>query len=101
MTPSMACQACRASQLAEIERFRSLPRVTSDSKPFASGGSLFVCLYCGLVQKRVDDQWLGEISRIYADYAMYHQSESNDQTVFDPVTGHPAGRCEVISRRLI
>ena len=31
---------------------------------------------------------------------MYHQSAANDQPVFDPVSGRPSGRCEVLARRL-
>jgi SAM-dependent methyltransferase len=53
------------------------------------------------VQKIADDAWLQEISAIYRDYEMYHQSTCNDQPVFDALTGRPTGRCEVLARRLI
>ncbi len=56
---------------------------------------------CGLVQKIADAQWLGEIGEIYRDYAMYHQSAANDQVVFDPVSGSPSGRCEILARHLL
>ena len=95
------CQACSADQLYEIAGFRQLPRVTSDSKPFLSGGRLFVCERCGTVQKIADLEWLREIGEIYRNYEMYHQSASNDQAVFDPVSGRASGRCDVLARRLL
>lgn len=101
MPPSQhSCQACGAADLHAIEGFQDLPRVTSDSKPFRSGGRLFVCERCGTVQKIVDSEWLREIGEIYRDYEMYHQSAANDQAVFDPVSGRPRGRCEVLVQRL-
>ena len=95
------CQSCNAEDLHEIAGFSQLPRVTSDSKPFRSGGRLFVCTNCGLIQKIADARWLEEIGEIYRDYAMYHQSSANDQAVFDPVSGRPSGRCEVLARHLL
>lgn len=96
-----SCQACAADRLLEIPGFSKLPRVTSDSKPFRSGGRLAVCQGCGMVQKLPDAQWLAEIGEIYRDYEMYHQSTANDQAVFDPVSGRPMGRCEVLARHLL
>jgi hypothetical protein len=98
--PPFRCQSCAAGALHEIPGFAALPRVTSDSKPFRAGGRLFVCTQCALVQKAADPKWLAEIGEIYRDYEMYHQSESHDQPVFDPASGRPSGRCEVLSRRL-
>jgi SAM-dependent methyltransferase len=101
MIPSRSlCQACSADRLHEIEGFSRLPRVTSDSKAFRAGGRLFVCAHCGLVQKIADPAWLQEIGEIYRDYDMYHQSAAIDQPVFDPESGRPSGRCEVLARRL-
>ena len=95
------CQACAADRLLEIPGFPLLPRVTSDSKPFRSGGHLAVCQSCGMVQKLPDARWLAEIGEIYRDYEMYHQSAANDQAVFAPLSGRPMGRCEVLARRLL
>jgi SAM-dependent methyltransferase len=94
------CQACGTDRLHEIPGFADLPRVTSDSKPFRNGGRLFVCGQCGLVQKAVDAAWLAEIEEIYGAYEMYHQSAALDQPVFDPASGSPSGRCEVLARQL-
>jgi len=101
MIPSRPlCQACSTDHLHEIEGFGALPRVTSDSKVFRAGGRLFVCANCGLVQKIADQAWLEEIGEIYRAYDMYHQSAAVDQPVFDPESGRPSGRCEVLARRL-
>jgi SAM-dependent methyltransferase len=94
------CQACAGGRLDEIPGFAALPRVTSDSKTFRAGGRLFVCARCGLIQKIPDPIWLQEIAEIYRDYEMYHQSAAIDQPVFDPASGKPSGRCEVLTRRL-
>ena len=98
---SFNCQSCDAKDATEIDGFAKLPRVTSDSKPFRPGGRLFVCNGCGLVQKIADAKFLGEIGEIYRDYEMYHQSTSNDQAVFDPSSGMPRGRCEVLAQRML
>jgi 2-polyprenyl-3-methyl-5-hydroxy-6-metoxy-1,4-benzoquinol methylase len=98
---SFNCQACGETDATEIAGFTHLPRVTSDSKPFRPGGRLFVCNGCGLVQKITDARWLEEIGEIYRSYEMYHQSASNDQAVFDPASGRPRGRCEVLAQRLL
>jgi 2-polyprenyl-3-methyl-5-hydroxy-6-metoxy-1,4-benzoquinol methylase len=95
------CQSCGSAELQPIGGFESLPRVTSDSKPFRPGGKLYVCGGCGMTQKAVDAQWLSEIGEIYRGYEMYHQSGSHDQPVFDPVSGTPRGRSEVLARRLV
>lgn len=97
---SFSCQCCGTTSLVEVEAFRALPRVTSDSKPFPAGGQLFVCDRCGLTQKIASAIWLSEIEGIYSTYDMYHQSGSYDQVVFDSVTGKAAGRCEVIAGHL-
>ena len=99
-TSQYRCQSCDRDSLREIAGFRRLPRVTSDSKPFRAGGRLFVCEFCGTAQKIADPAWLAEIDEIYRDYEMYHQSASNDQAVFDPISGRPTGRCEVLVQRL-
>jgi 2-polyprenyl-3-methyl-5-hydroxy-6-metoxy-1,4-benzoquinol methylase len=98
---SYLCQACSANQLLEVPGFCQLPRVTSDSKPFRAGGALAVCKACGMTQKLPDSQWLAEIGEIYRDYEMYHQSTANDQAVFDPASGRPMGRCQVLAKRLL
>ena len=98
---SSLCLCCGTAALREIAGFTELPRVTSDSKPFGAGGRLFVCSACGLTQKLPDPAWLAEIAGIYDAYNMHHQAGGTpDQVIFDPQTGAPTPRCELLARRL-
>lgn len=94
------CRVCGAGEAVEIAEFSSLPRVTSDGKPFPSGGRLVVCQSCGAAQKPADESWFGEIGRIYSDYEPYFQSGGIEQAVFDPRRGEPRLRSEVVLQRL-
>jgi len=67
----------------EVELYRDLPRVTSDSKPWPAGGSLLICDDCGGLQKTPDAQWLSEIEQIYDHYQLYHQSDGAEQPIFE------------------
>ena len=49
-------------------------RVTSDTRPWRSGGKLAVCGECGTVVKPLDEMWRIEAGEIYAGYDLYHQS---------------------------
>jgi SAM-dependent methyltransferase len=75
------CQICGGNGLEEIEAFRSLPRVTSDVKPWPAGGQLAFCTDCGAVQKLISDHWLDEARQIYRQYEVYHQSGGVEQRV--------------------
>lgn len=77
------CLVCQDSKLWRIEAFNALNRVTSDCRPFPSGGDLFVCAKCGAVQKVPSVRWREEISEIYAEYNAYYQSGGEEQIVFD------------------
>lgn len=91
-----ACLVCAATELHEIATFRDLPRVTSDCKPFAAGGRLFVCTHCGAVQKQADARWLAEINAIYGAYEIYEVAGGAEQLIFNA-----AGAAAPRSRRLI
>ena len=95
-----SCLVCRGQQLHQVQGFESLPRISSDCVPFGSGGKLFVCLDCSLVQKAPDDQWLYEISAIYKGYAAYSVGGGDEQLVMDPNTGSPRKRSEVLLQQL-
>jgi SAM-dependent methyltransferase len=82
-----ACCVCGADALRESDPYRTLPRVTSDCKPFPAGGRLAACASCGAVQKIADDRWFREIDSIYGNYEIYHQSAGTDQPVFDSCGG--------------
>ena len=87
-----ACLVCKASALEEIEAFRELPRVTSDCKPFAPGGRLFVCAACGALQKSPDERWLAEIRAIYDAYEIYGVAGGSEQLIFMPDGAAPRSR---------
>lgn len=94
------CQVCGQSHLREVAGFGALPRITSDCRAHPAGGSLYVCLACGGVQKLPDTRWLCEITDIYAGYEAYYQSGGEEQIVFDRATGVPRRRSDVILSRL-
>jgi SAM-dependent methyltransferase len=76
------CQICAADALEIFETYRTLPRVTSDSKPWPAGGELSVCHACGAIQKIPTDTWRAEATQIYQNYEMYHLSLGAEQLVF-------------------
>ncbi len=86
--------------MREVVGFGALPRITSDCRPYSVGGSLYVCLSCGGVQKLPDERWLREISDIYAGYEAYYQSGGEEQIVFDRTTGTPRRRSDLLLSRL-
>lgn len=83
------CRICRAPALTELDKYRVLPRVTSDAKPWPAGGRITICDACGAIQKVVDAKWSEEIGRIYAQYEIYHQAGGSEQQVYD--TSGPTG----------
>jgi SAM-dependent methyltransferase len=91
-----SCQICAAEALTLVADYANLPRATSDSRPWRSGGRLTVCEECGTIQKIPDAQWLQDILEIYAAYDIYHQSAGSEQLIFDPT-----GSAEPRSKRLI
>lgn len=91
-----ACGVCGGRDLFEFTEFPELPRVTSDTKPWPAGGRLAICQSCGAAQKILDPTWREEISRIYRDFDLYHQSGGAEQPIFTP-DGEAAPR----SKRLV
>lgn len=91
----MSCAIC-SEEVKDYPNFFNYKRVTSDAKPWPSGGALGVCRQCGVVQKRVDQKWLKEISEIYSDYDVYYQSEGQEQVVFDIGSSLPRKRSSVL-----
>jgi SAM-dependent methyltransferase len=76
------CAVCEYEDLESISEFSSLPRATSDSRPWPSGGKLAVCNRCGAIQKIPDAKWLEETDLIYGNYDIYHQSAGCEQLIF-------------------
>jgi SAM-dependent methyltransferase len=82
---NLACGVCDSNgSLRPLPAYRALPRVTSDCKPWPTGGELSVCLTCGTIQKPPTPDWLDECRRIYADYQIYHLSQGAEQVIFSP-----------------
>ncbi|HOW65826.1 MAG TPA: class I SAM-dependent methyltransferase [Verrucomicrobiota bacterium] len=80
--------------------YSRLCRVTSDCKPWPSGGTFGLCQACGLVQTIVRPQWRDEIQQIYNGYTIYHQSGGIEQPVFAN-EGIGTARSEAIIRALL
>lgn len=95
-----ACHTCGGDKLHEIEAFRTLPRVTSDCKPFKPGGRLQVCMDCGAAQKPSDPTWQKDCDAIYATYQPYWQSGGVEQAVYDTRTGEPRRRSQALVARI-
>lgn len=104
MTTSNKCRSlclfCAGDTLLSIDRYRFIPRITSDCRSFESGGELYVCAECGGIQKIPNKKWLDEISIIYNDYAAYSLASGEEQLVLDASTGIPRKRSDVLMTRL-
>lgn len=92
-----ACHLCGAQALDVIGGPSVWGRVTSDVQPWAPGKTLAVCRACGTVQTIATPAWSAEADRIYAQYAIYHQADGAEQSVFNQASGAAMSR----SRRLL
>lgn len=81
MIESHNCQVCGGG-LQKVDAYSSLPRVTSDCKPWPAGGTMASCVDCGATQKIPDTAWLDDIRRIYDDYQIYQLSGGAEQVIF-------------------
>lgn len=73
------CLSCKNQSLKSIDEFSALKRITSDSKPFSSGGLLCLCDNCGLVQKSINQTFIEEVNLIYKNYQPYEIANQNEQ----------------------
>jgi len=99
--PAALCCACSSASLDEVRSYRSLRRVTSDCRTWPAGGRLSACAVCGCVQCIPDEVFVGEIDAIYAGYAIYHQSEGEEQAVFNSSTGDASPRSQRLLQRFL
>lgn len=90
------CCVCGEAKLLAVAGFPDLVRVTSDVRPWPTGGALGVCSHCSAIQKAPDARWLVEIAAIYADYDPYRLSSGLEQAVFAPGTGRPSRRSDCL-----
>lgn len=82
------CHNCGGT-LRELTLFRKLARVTSDCRPWPSGGRMGVCSACDLVQAILSPSWGRECRKIYSTYHIYRQSGGAEQAVFRGGQGAP------------
>jgi SAM-dependent methyltransferase len=81
--PSFAhCHLCGAEKLQLLDPFAHLHQVTSDCKPWTTGGKKGCCAECGAVQAAVDEAWKEACHLIYSSYTVYHQGGGQEQPVF-------------------
>lgn len=100
MTISGQCIICREQNIVEFQGAADLPRVTSDCKPFPSGGRLAWCEICGTVQVVPDIKWQRDTSLIYEEYEIFHQSDGAEQAVYDTGAEAMIRRSDLLLRRL-
>ncbi|MBX3503315.1 MAG: class I SAM-dependent methyltransferase [Alphaproteobacteria bacterium] len=93
------CVVCGASSLQPVTKFARLRRVTSDCRPFDSGGELGQCARCGAVQKPDTLRWRADCARIYAAYDSYGLSGGAEQAVRSGDGSAFAPRSEIVLRR--
>ena len=73
------CHICNYDQIINIDNFGSLPRTTSDARPWKRGGKLAYCSSCGCVQKVFEKNYIIECETIYSNYSIYHQSQGGQE----------------------
>jgi 2-polyprenyl-3-methyl-5-hydroxy-6-metoxy-1,4-benzoquinol methylase len=77
------CHLCGSKDISVYADASLYRRVTSDCKPWNSGGNLARCHSCNTVQSLITDDWRAEAEQIYKHYEVYHQGEGVEQAVFD------------------
>lgn len=95
------CHSCGSTDLEPVAGYESMPRVTSDCRPWKAGGKLAHCRSCDLVQTVVDDLWQEDAEQIYREYQIYHQSNGAEQAVFVPQEGVALSRSHTIVESLV
>ena len=98
MKPS--CHLCGDNNLTLLPEYSNFKRVTSDCKPWPSGGKLCVCKHCSCIQIVADEQWRKEIHEIYKGYTIYYQGEGAEQSVFDQSQGVAMARSDRLIAKL-
>jgi len=88
----LKCHVCGADAVELVPGFEKFRRVTSDCRPWTSGGRLGVCRSCGCVLHAVDDIFVAESQKIYQNYDVYYQGEGSEQKTFSPGAGMPSSR---------
>jgi len=99
---TVTCHACSGGDLQDFAVPGGLPAVTSDCRPWPTRPDIALCRSCGLAQKRIDGAWRSEAERVYASYALYHQTaDGTEQVIFDQATGKGVPRSELMFNALL
>jgi SAM-dependent methyltransferase len=83
MTRPANCHICGKGELILLSDFAAFHQVTSDCKPWKTGGKKGCCAACGTVQTVIDEAWRKDCHEIYSSYSVYHQGGGKEQAVFD------------------
>ncbi len=76
------CIACGNVNNEEALVSTEMKLVSSDVKVLENEKALFFeCSSCGLVQKKIDKNWLNVISKIYEQYEMFYQGNGQEQKI--------------------
>jgi 2-polyprenyl-3-methyl-5-hydroxy-6-metoxy-1,4-benzoquinol methylase len=97
---SFQCHACGSAKGWNVPEYSRFRRVTSDCRPWSAGGRMGVCAACSSAQAILDSAWHQEAARIYEQYAIYHQSQGAEQSVFDQQSGQATSRSVRLVQRL-
>jgi SAM-dependent methyltransferase len=96
------CHLCSGLDLQAFVVPGGLPAVTSDCRPWPRQPEIVLCRTCGLAQKRIAAGWRSEAERVYASYALYHQTaDGTEQVIFDQATGKGVPRSELMFQALL
>ena len=99
-THNFECHVCKSRKTRFIQEYQDFHRITSDCKPWPTGGKLLACEDCGCIQKAIDSEWQQEIEEIYTNYSPYHQGGGAEQPVFDQNSGQSASRSSILIEKL-
>ena len=100
MKCNFLCLVCESNNLTIISEFSNLPRVTSDSRRWPSGGQLCVCEACGAAQKLPTETWHAEAKKIYSTYDLWPLAKGREQPIFS-VSGESKPRSNLLIEFLL
>lgn len=89
------CHICSGS-LVENKAYQSLFQVTSDCRPWKSGGRVAVCQNCSVIQKPDTIEFRQTVEDIYSGYNIYFQANGEEQITFDSSKGDGVSRSHKI-----
>ena len=92
----LSCHACHQNEISEVSAQHTENLVTSDCRPWKYGTGILVCGHCGLIQKKVDHEYLAQTQKIYESYSIYSQGAGAEQAVFSSTGAGTARSSKII-----